>query len=56
MGGEDREVTMTLHTLLGVYMKDKQADMVLLALYIIIKDPDDGPEFVRLMQKWLACV
>jgi len=50
----DYEVTMMLHTLLGVYMKDKEADWILQHLDEVMSDEEDGPELVRLMQKWLA--
>lgn len=50
----DYEVTMILHTLLGVYMKDKEADWILQHLDEVMSDPDGGPELVRLMQKWIA--
>lgn len=56
MGGECRDITMRIHTILGGYMKDREADKIVVALADVIEDPDDGPEFVAEMQKWLASV
>lgn len=56
MSAEDWEVTAEIHTLLGVYMKDKEADAILVKLYDIMHDKEDGPELVRLFQKWGAVV
>lgn len=53
MGSEDREITTRMHTLLGAYMKDKEADRVLLGINAL--DEDDFAEFTQLMQKWNTC-
>lgn len=56
MGGETDDITMRIHTLLGQCMKDREADKVMSALRSLMEDPEDGPELVREMQKWLASV
>lgn len=53
MAGEDREVTMEIHTLLGRHMKDREADACIVKLNWVMEGKD-GPELVRLMQKWIA--
>lgn len=53
MSHADDEVTMEIHTLLGTYMKDKDADRIIQIIDEL--DETNFCEFVRLMQKWLAC-
>lgn len=50
------EIFARIHTILGSRMKDREADKIMLHLQDIITDDKDGPEFVRLLQKWLASV
>lgn len=52
---EDFDITMRVHTLLGQYMKDADADDIIYWLDKVLKS-EDGSEFVRLMQKWIAAV
>lgn len=52
----DMEVTMEIHTLLGAYMKGREADFIVVRLAEIMQDKRDGPELVRLFQKWNACI
>lgn len=49
----DLDVTRRLHTLLGSYMKDREANAILHILRDIVKDPDDGPKLSLLMQEWI---
>lgn len=37
-------------------MKDREADACMVKLGWVMKDESDGPELVRLMQKWGACI
>lgn len=41
---------MRLHTILGQFMKDKEADEVVIAIVACLRD-EHGPEFVRLVQR-----
>lgn len=50
---EDHEITMRMHTLLGAYMKDREADRIMVALNAL--DEDDFEEFAGLMQRWSTC-
>jgi len=50
---ENHEITARMHTLLGSYMKDKEADKVLQGINAL--DEKDFDEFTRLMQEWSAC-
>lgn len=50
---QDYDLIATIHTLLGKYMKDRTADYILIELRSIMADEVDGPELVRLMQKWM---
>jgi len=56
MTGGDREVTRELRTLLGIYMKHSEADAITIKLRDIICHREDGPELVRLFQKWIAVI
>lgn len=57
MSGEDMEVRTEVKKILDRYITDKvKFAAVIACLHQVIKDPDDGPEFVRLMQKWVAVV
>lgn len=51
---EDDEVVAAIHSLLGAYMKDRRADAIIVDLREVMRDKEDGPELVRLMQKWMA--
>lgn len=53
MGGEDLDVTSEIFSLLAQYVKEKEAHRCLAVLAIVMHRPD-GPELVRLMQKWMA--
>lgn len=41
-----------LHTLLGQCMKDKEANKIMWILANLIKDKEDGIEFIMLLQQW----
>lgn len=56
INAEARDVTLEIHTLLGKYMKDREADACIVKLNWVMQDYNDGPELVRLMQEWGACV
>ena len=50
------EITERIHTLLGQSMKDKEADFVLIALNVMMRDSKDCREFVRLIEKWKVAI
>jgi hypothetical protein len=53
MAQKDHEITVRMHTLLGSYMKDREADKVLQGLNEL--DENDFDEFTKLMQEWNHC-
>lgn len=50
MRNQFHEITERMHTILGAYMKDKEADKIMLALHDL--DNDDFVEFVKLIREW----
>lgn len=50
----DLEARRKMHSLLGAYMKDREADAIIHILSEVMNDPDDGPRLVVLFQEWIS--